>query len=367
MGSSQTAHPKWIRDLKPYVPGKPVEELERELGIEGAIKLASNENPLGPSPRAVEAIRNVVSNTHLYPDAGNYYLKERLAAHLNTSVDRLVVGNGSNELLGLLVRCFTTPDCHAVISEGAFIAYTVVLNASGVPTTRVPMKEAYTHDLVAMAAACTDKTRLLFVANPNNPTGTYNGREEVVRLLRDVPPHVLVVLDEAYFEYAWASDYPDGMSFLGERENLVVLRTFSKCYGLAGARVGYGVAPAYVADILQRVREPFSVNILGQAGALASLDDTDFLEKTISLNRSEMTRLVPALNALGLRSFETQGNFVFSHAKMGGMTLYERLLREGIIVRPLMPYGLKEHVRISIGLPHENDRLLAVLPMVLEA
>ncbi len=362
---NQTPHPNWVRDLKPYVPDKPIEELERELGISGAVKLASNENPLGPSPLAVEAMAKALSQGHLYPDANSFYLKAKLAKHLDVPAEELVVGNGSNELLTLLVRCFTTPEDHAVISEGSFIAYTVVLNAAGVPTTRVPMRNGFGHDLEAMAAACTDKTRLLFVANPNNPTGTYNSRDEIAALLKAVPPHVLVVLDEAYFEYAWAEDYPDGMGFRHLRENLVVLRTFSKCYGLAGARVGYGVAPPYVADLIQRVREPFSLNILGQVGALAALDDQDFVKKTVELNRLEMKRLVPELNNLGLETFETQCNFLFVHSPLGGPELYDRLLRRGIIVRPLIPYRLADHVRISIGLPAENDRALEALRAVI--
>jgi len=359
--NNRTQHPDWVRDLKPYVPGKPVEELERELGIEGAIKLASNENPMGPSPKAAAAAAELVTRSHLYPDAGNYYLKEALATRYGVNSDQIMVGNGSNELLTLLVRAFTTTNCHAVISEGAFIAYTVVLSAAGVPTTKVPMKPAWTHDLEAMAAACTEDTRLLFVANPNNPTGTYNGKEEVMKLLRDVPPHVLVVLDEAYFEYAWASDYPDGVELLGERENLVVMRTFSKSYGLAGLRVGYGIGPAYVAELIQRVREPFSVNIVAQTAALAALEDHEFLEKSVALNLSEMKRMVPALNSMGFDTFATQGNFLLVKAPEGGAALYKSLLHMGVIVRPLIPYGILDHVRVSIGLPHENDRFLEAM------
>ena len=359
--ANPTPHPDWVRDLKPYVPGKPVEELEREMGIQGAIKLASNENPMGPSPKAVEAIRSLAGQTHLYPDAGNYYLKEKLADRLGVRPSQLMVGNGSNELLTLVVRSFATPDSHVVISEGAFIAYTIVLNAAGVPTTHVPMSPQWTHDLEAMTAACTDKTRLLFVANPNNPTGTYNDRDAILKLLKEVPEHVLVVLDEAYFEYVWADDYPDGISLLGERENMVVLRTFSKSYGLAGARVGYGIGPEYVADLVQRVREPFSVNLLAQTAAMAALDDTQFIHDSVKMNREQMIQLVPKLNELGFTTFETQGNFLLVHAPMGGIQLYEGLLRQGVIVRPLIPYRLPDYVRISIGLPDENRRLVVAL------
>jgi len=362
--ANPTPHPIWVRDLKPYVPGKPVEELEREMGIQGAIKLASNENPLGPSPKAMDAIRNLAAQSHLYPDAGSYYLKEKLSERLGVRHSQIMIGNGSNELLTLIVRAFSTTESHAVISEGAFIAYTIVLNAAGVPTTRVPMSPQWTHDLEAMAAACTDNTRLLFVANPNNPTGTYNSEEAVRKLLRDVPEHVLVVLDEAYFEYVWADDYPDGMSLLGERENLAVLRTFSKSYGLAGIRVGYGVGPDYVADLVQRVREPFSVNLLGQTAAMAALDDEQFIKDSVQMNREEMLKLVPQLNGLGFSTYETQGNFLLVHAPMGGLKLYDGLLRQGVIVRPLMPYGLTDHVRISIGLPEENERLVEALRAV---
>lgn len=356
----KTPHPPWVAELRPYQPGKPIEELERELGITGAVKLASNENPRGPSPLAIEAMRRAVSQVHLYPDASAHYLRERLVEHLGVSASEIVVGNGSNELLTLLVRAFATPADHAVISEGAFIAYRVVLGAAGVPLTAVPM-DGFTHDLSAMAAACTDQTRLLFVANPNNPTGTYNPVEDLRQLLRDTPEHVMVVLDEAYVEYIRATDYASALALRGERENLTITRTFSKAYGLAGARVGYGIVRPWVADLLGRIREPFNVNLVGQAGALAALDDVEFVAESAALNASQMAIVVRELDARGVETVPSQGNFVLMHALEGGAALYERLLREGVIVRPLASYGLDEHVRVTIGLPEENARFLESL------
>ena len=356
----KTPHPPWVGQLRPYQPGKPVEELERELGITGAVKLASNENPRGPSPLAVEAMRSAVSRVHLYPDASAHYLRERLVDHLGVPAPEIVIGNGSNELLTLLVRAFATPSDHAVISEGAFIAYRVVLGAAGIPVTTVPMQD-FTHDLPAMAAACTERTRLLFVANPNNPTGTYNPVESLRRLLRDTPEHVMVVLDEAYVEYIRAADYASALTLRDERENLAITRTFSKAYGLAGVRVGYGIVRPFVADLLGRIREPFNANLVGQAGAIAALDDTDFVAESAALNTAQMSLMVEALEMRGVSLVPSQGNFVLMHASEGGGALYERLLREGVIVRPLAPYGLDEHVRVTIGLPEENQRFLEAL------
>jgi len=361
----KVAHPRWVAELKPYEPGKPVEELEREMGIVGAVKLASNENPRGPSPRAVEAMKKVVGDSHVYPDAGTHYLRQRLATHLGVDMNEILVGNGSNELLTLLVRAFATSNDHAVVSEASFIAYRVVLGAAGVPVTYVPVKENFEQDLRAMALACTESTRIVFLANPNNPTGTYCRKEDVETFLKEVPPHVLVVMDEAYREYVQASDCPDALSMRHVRENLVITRTFSKAYGLAGMRVGYAVAPSYVVELVNRIREPFNVSQLGQVAAMAALDDQDFVRQSVELNNQEKAVLESSLDELGLSWTPSEGNFLLVESPIGGKALYDKLLVQGVIVRPLLPYGLNNHVRITVGLPEENQRLITALSAVL--
>lgn len=356
----------WIGELKPYVPGKPVEELERELGIQGSIKLASNENPLGVSPRALEAMTRALSATHLYPDAGAWRLRERLAGLHGVGMDEIVLGNGSNEVLTMLCRVFLRPGLNAVVSRYAFVAYRVVVGAQGAGLVEVPAA-GFGHDLPAMADACNADTRLLFVANPNNPTGTMNTVDELRALLRAVPPHVVVVIDEAYFEYVDRPDYASAMTLRDEREHVVVTRTFSKAYGIAGVRVGYGVMRPAVADLLQRIREPFNANTLAQEGALAALDDTGFLQESVATNRTERTALHARLEALALEPVPSEGNFVLFRSPIGGPALYERLLHRGVIVRPLQPYGMQDHIRVTVGTPAENARFIDALTAVLEA
>lgn len=360
----QTPSPEWVRSLAPYVPGKPIEEVERELGIRGSIKLASNENPLGPSPLAMAAAREAVATAHLYPDAASWRLRDRLAARHGVPMERIVVANGSDELVSLLVRCFCTRDDNVVLGQYGFVAYRLRAAASGVAVRSIPMPDLR-HDLAAMAAACDANTRLLFVANPNNPTGTANTRDEIAQLLRDTPAHVLVVLDEAYVEYAQPGAHPDGLGFLAERENLAVMRTFSKAYGLAAFRVGWGVVPPYVADLIHRVREPFNVNAIGQAAALAAVDDHAFLEQTVALNAVVRDELCAALDALGCPYVRGETNFVLLKPPMGGGALYEQLLQRGIITRPLGPYSLGDYLRISLGTREQNARLIVALREVL--
>lgn len=349
-----------IEKIRAYEAGKPIEELARELGIADAVKLASNENPLGPSPRALEALRHGVASLHRYPDAAAYRLREKLAAHLGVRMDEVIQGNGSNELLDLLVRTFTTPSDHIVFSQLSFVVYELASLAHGTPYTAVPMRDD-THDLAAMAGAVTDRTRLMFIANPNNPTGTYVGREAVERLLREVPPEVIIVLDEAYCEYVDAPDYPDGLKLRHLRERLVVLRTFSKIYGLAGLRVGYGVGPAPIIDYMNRLRNPFNVGSLGQEAAIAALDDREHVERSHRINREERQRLSSALSRLGVRVTPSQANFVYVDLRRPAREVYDQLLRRGVIVRVLGPSTC---VRITVGTPPENDRLLAALAEV---
>ena len=353
-----------IDSIKAYIPGKPLEELERELGITGAIKLASNENPIGPSPKAVEAARRSLEEAHYYPEGDAPLLKANLASHLDVPESHLVVGNGSNEILELMVRTFTTSSHHAVISDHAFLVYRLVLTASSVPFTSVPMR-GMTHDLVAMKAAIRGNTRLVFIANPNNPTGTYNTRAELETFLTGLPQDCIVALDEAYFEYAEAPDYAGGLELRDLHENTVVLRTFSKVYGLAGFRIGYGVTTPVLAGYLNRVRQPFNSNRPGQAAAAAALLDTEYLERSVGTNRRERERLFAALRERGLEALPSQTNFILVAVPGGGANVVDALMRKGVVIRAMDGYGLPNHVRVTVGLDDQNDRFLKALDDVL--
>lgn len=352
-----------IESLRPYEGGKPVEELARELGISDAVKLASNENPLGPSPRAVEAARRALVDSHRYPDGAAFTLREKLAQKHGVSRDEILLGCGSNELLDLAVRTFCTPAHHIVFAEPAFVVYRIAALASGVPFSDVPLTPGLVHDLPAMAAAVKPETRLMFVANPNNPTGTHVGRAALEKLLREVPAEVIVVVDEAYLEYADAPDYPDALELRGLRERLVVCRTFSKIYGLASLRVGYAVAQRGLIDYMNRVRAPFNVSALAQAAAAAALDDQDHVQTSRALNQKERRRLTESLTALGLTPAPSQANFVWVDLGRPARPVYDALLRLGVIVRPFA--GLPTSLRVTVGTERENDRFLNALGQVL--
>ncbi|MBI3178234.1 MAG: histidinol-phosphate transaminase [Deltaproteobacteria bacterium] len=350
--------------LDPYIPGKPVAETERELGISGVVKLASNENPLGPSPKAVAAIRAALAQLHDYPDGSAFYLKERLAKVHGVPPAQIVVGNGTNEIIELVVRTCMRPGENTVCATPAFIVYRLAPQAAGHEIRQVPLK-AMRYDLAAMAARANDKTKLVIIGNPNNPTGTYVTRQELEAFLAAIPAHVLVVMDEAYFEYVGAADYPNGLDYLKTRERLLVLRTFSKCYGLAGLRIGYGIGAPKLIDYLNRGRQPFNTNSLAQAGALAALDDAEHVARCVALNRKEMARLVPELRKRGLGVTDSVANFVLVDFGRDVREIFEKLLRQGVIVRPMVNYGLPTSARITIGTPEQNDRLMAALGRVL--
>lgn len=362
---TNTKSPKWVHEMAPYVPGKPISDLKRELGLTDIIKLASNENPLGPSPDAIQAMQDEAASMWLYPDPGSVDLREALAARLGVEPSEVLVGNGSNELISLLVATFTTPSENVVTSQYAFIAYKVVCGAAGVPIREVPSDD-FRIDVEGLIAACDADTRILFVANPNNPTGTHLDAEQVAKLLRDVPAHVLLVMDEAYFEYADANVCPDAMTLRHLRENVVVMRTFSKAYGLAGCRLGYAVAPAYVAERVNRVREPFNVNRVAQAGALAALADQDHIARCAESNAEVRDALCAGLTKLGLRFWPSQTNFVLFESAIPGAVLNDKLLRAGVIVRPMRGYGLPNHLRVTVGTPSENERFLSALTTILK-
>lgn len=355
--------PDYIRRIVPYVPGKPIDEVEREYGIRGSAKLASNENPLGPSPKAVSALRERLDELHLYPDGGCFHLRHALAARLGVSPERLIFGNGSNELIELVVRTFLRPGDEALRSQGTFVAYGLALDAMGVATCTVPLKE-YCYDLEAMAQALTSRTRCIFLANPNNPTGTIYRRAEWADFLEQVGPEVLVVADEAYFEYAADPNYPDSLLDYREDRSVVTLRTFSKVYGLAGLRIGYAVAPPEIVRMMNQVREPFNVNAAAQWAATAALEDAEHLLRSVEGNRLGLAFLTEGLTARGVEWIPSQANFILVRTGQVGV-VFEELLRRGVIVRPVGP-EFPEHVRVTVGTPDENRRFLDALEEVVK-
>jgi histidinol-phosphate aminotransferase len=354
-----------LQELVPYAPGKPIEELERELGIRDSIKLASNENPLGPSPRAMSAIHDALGGLHRYPDGGGHALIARLSAKLGVGAEQLVLGNGSNEILELAVRGFMLPGDEAVFAHPSFAVYPLVVQAASGVGVRVPLRDL-THDLPAMARAVTARTKIVFISNPNNPTGTAVKKDAFEAFLREISDRVLVVVDEAYFEYMDDPARVDSLQYRDSGKILLALRTFSKCYGLAGLRIGYGVGHPRLVDYLNRVRQPFNVNQLAQVGALAALDDDAHLRASVENNRTELAKLYKALDGMSLRYTRTQANFFLIHVPGGdGNAVHDRLLRRGVIARPMEGYDLPGTIRVTVGTPAENERLLEALREIL--
>jgi len=349
-----------VQKLTPYQPGKPIEELERELGITESIKLASNENPLGPSSKALNAAIDSLQNVTLYPDASGTDLKRTLKDHFGLAEDRLTLGNGSNDLLELIARVFVRPDDEVIYSEYAFIVYPLVTQACCAVSVVTPAKE-YGHDLEAMAHAISDKTRLIFLANPNNPTGTVFSVDEFRAFMSRVPEHVMVVLDEAYTEYLTAGNMPNGLLLANEYDNLIVTRTFSKAWGLAGLRCGFAYASVAVTDLLNRVRQPFNVSLAALAAAQAVLSDSEYLKRSQEVNQQGLKQMFEGLTALGVKFVPSQGNFVLIDLEQSAMPIYQSMLLKGVITRPVGNYGLPNHLRVSIGLDHENKRFLKAL------
>lgn len=354
-----------VRELEPYQPGKPIEELERELGLTDVIKLASNENPQGPSESVRESLLTVIPELSRYPDGSAYNLKRALSAHLGLAPDRITVGNGSNDVLELLARVFLSPGDEAVVSRHAFVVYPLVIKASGARQVIVPARE-WGHDLEAMAAAISARTRMVFIANPNNPTGTWVRKSELVSFLERVRDDVLVVLDEAYSEYVEEPEYPNGVELLSRYPNLVVTRTFSKVYGLASLRVGYGLSHPDIADLMNRIRQPFNVNAMSLAAACAALEDQAYVKRSIALNREGLEQLARGLTQLELDYIPSVGNFITFDVARDAGPVYDSLLREGVIVRPIGVYEMPHHLRVTTGLPEENARFLDALARVLQ-
>jgi histidinol-phosphate aminotransferase len=353
--------PEYVSGIKPYVPGKPMEELERELGITGSVKLASNENPVGPSGKALKAIEGSLRGLNRYPDGGGYYLKQALSERLGVAPEELILGNGSNELIEIAVRTFMRPGEEAVMARPSFVVYSMAVRAHGCRAVEVPLRD-FRHDLDAMAAQVTGKTRVLFIANPNNPTGTINTAPELDRLMEGLPEGVLVVADEAYYEYVTAPDYADSMRHLREGRDILVLRTFSKIYGLAGLRIGYGMARREVVEEMNKVRAPFNTNSLAQAAALSALADEEHLRRSREVNEEGKEYLYRELFSMGLRFVPTEANFIYVTLEGDSNELYEALLRRGVIVRPMGP----DAIRVTVGLPGENGRFVESLKAVMK-
>ncbi len=345
--------PAHILDIVPYKPGKPVSEVKRELGLEQVIKLASNENPLGPSPMALEAVRNALQSVHYYPEDSGFYLRQKLAANLGTDINRIFLGNGSSEIIVNFGRAFLRPGDEILTSETSFVMYYLCGAYLGNPVVKMPMRD-WRYDLESMAAAITPATRLIFIANPNNPTGTFFGRDEWERFMKRVPPNVLVVLDEAYCEYVEEPDYPDGMDYLAHYSNLVVLRTFSKIYGLAGMRVGYAVADPEIIDILYRVKLPFNANSMAQVAALAALDDHEFVARSRRVNQDGLRYLHDFLAAGQYQYVPSVGNFVMILLPVEGGIVFTEMQKRGVIVRPLKGFGVENAIRVTVGTDAEN-------------
>lgn len=357
-----------VQGLMPYEPGKPIEELARELGLtpDRIVKLASNENPLGPSPLALAAARDALGEMCRYPDGNGFELKARLSDYLDVRPEQLTLGKGSNDVLEIAARCFADERTEVIYSQHAFAVYPLVTRAIGAIGVEVPARN-YGHDLDAMAAAVTGRTGLIFVANPNNPTGTVAGAAAIEAFLKRIPPRVIVVLDEAYCEYMEdGDDVADGLALLRRYPNLIVTRTFSKAWGLAALRVGYSVSSAAIADILNRVRQPFNVDAVALAAATAVLDDDDYLRRSREVNTAGLRQLEAALADLGLDWVPSAGNFIAVHVGPGAGAVYQGLLERGVIVRPIGGYGMPGHLRVSVGLEHENRRFIEALAQVPE-
>lgn len=357
---------KGVQELRAYQPGKPIDELAREFGLKAddIVKLASNENPMGPSQKALDAIQSEFKDLTRYPDGNGFELKRVLSKKLNVTHEQITLGNGSSDILEFIVKCFVSQGDEVVVSQHAFAIYGLVTKMMGGSIIQVPAKN-WGHDLPAMASAVTDKTKIVFVTNPNNPTGTWNTKIELEAFLKQVPPHVIVLLDEAYFEYVSEPDYPSGIDYLSQYPNLLVTRTFSKAYGLASLRVGYGVSSPELADLMNRVRPPFNVDSFALAAAVASVKDESYVSQSKQLNDEGMRQLQTGFEQLNLNSIPSVGNFICFEVPGRAMEVYQSLLELGVIVRPVANYEMPNHLRVSIGTQAENQTFLLKLKSLL--
>ncbi len=360
MRISDLANPH-IRNLEPYEGGKPIEELERELGIQDSIKLASNECPHPPSEQVLEALQGALAGVHRYPDGASYYLRRRLAEHLGTRTENLFLGAGSDEILEVLVKCFLAPGDDAVCAWPSFAMYPIVTQGRGARSLRVPLGPELRVDVGALARAVTDRTRLLFLSNPNNPTGTSIGAADLAQLLREVPERVIIVNDEAYLEYVRRKDFPDALTSLKGRPTLITLRTFSKVHGLAGLRLGYAVGHAELIELLERARHPFNVNLLAQVAGCAALEDAKHVTKITRITHAGLDQLERAFDEIGLCYAQSDANFILVEVGPAAGKIHSGLLRAGVITRRMGAFGLDDHLRVTVGLPEENKRFIEAL------
>lgn len=358
--------PDYISTLKPYMPGKPIEELEREIGIKGSVKLASNENPVGPSPKALRALIDYIGNSNTsnsinrYPDGSGYYLKKALSDRLSVGENELILGNGSNELIDIAVRTFLRPGDEAAMAHPSFIVYPMSVQALGGRPVQIPLKE-HTHNLEAIADAVTQKTKMIFIANPNNPTGTINKKDEFDHFLEKIPEGILIVVDEAYYEYVADPDYADSIKHFRNRKDILILRTFSKIYGLAGLRIGYGIARTDILLEMNKIRPPFNTNSMAQKAAIYALQDDTHVRHSQEINEEGKKYLYKKLNCLKIRYIPTEANFIYILLGEDAYLLYNKMLRHGVIVRPVGP----QEIRVTIGLPEENKRFIEAFEAVM--
>jgi histidinol-phosphate aminotransferase len=357
--------PPWSSRIRPYPPGKPIEEVERELG-RTAIKLASNENPLGPSPKAQEAIRKFLDRTHFYPDGGGYYLRKKVAELHALEMDQIILGAGSTDLIELVAKTFLTGGDEAITSESAFYMYRLAIEDMGAGLVLTPMREM-TFDLPAIAHAVTRRTKVIYLGNPNNPTGTMFTAEELDRLLDTIPPRILVVLDEAYYEYVQRPDYSHSVDYVRAGRNILVLRTFSKVHGLAGLRLGYGMGHAELIECLNRIRSPFNASSVAQVAGMAALDDHEHVARSVESNHREMKFLTEELTLQGVRYTPSAGNFLLIDTGRDCEEDFLRLLHEGVIVRPMKIYGFPTSLRVTVGTHEQNEQFLEALHRVATA
>ena len=357
---------KAIRETTPYQAGKPIEEVERELGITNIIKLASNENPLGGSPLAIAAAKLALDNIQLYPDASYLQLRNAIAKYNNVDINMVTVGNGSENCIEFLIKTFLNPESNAIVDQHCFATIQIQIKAFGAQLRKIPSIN-YRHNINETIKQIDQNTKIIFIVNPNNPTGTYTTHDELVHLLNNVPTNIIVVADEAYFEYVEVDDYPRSLELIKEYPNLIISRTFSKVFGLAGLRLGYLITSTTIADLLNRARMPFNVNNCALAAGIAALGDTEFLIKTCKANKDGLSQFEAGLTKLNITYIPSVANFITIDTNKDGLTVFNQLLQKGIIVRPLVPYGLPQHLRITIGSYEQNERVLSALKELLHA
>lgn len=359
--------PDYIKSITPYKPGKPISEVERELGLSNTIKLASNENPMGPNPKVVEAIVKAAGDINLYPDGSAHYLKQAIVEYHkdhNITMDEIVVGNGSNEIIEMAIKALVFHGEEIIISEQAFVVYELIATANDLKLNLVPQKKGHIIDIDGYIKHINDRTKLICLVNPNNPTGTYYPKSDFEKILKAAPKDCIILVDEAYVDYADAADYPDSMNYRKDFANLIICRTFSKAFGMSGLRLGYGITTPEIADYINRVREPFNTNHIAQMAGIAALNDRDYVKKSVETNRVGKEMYYAACKRLGLEYLPTQGNFILirvGETKDAGMKCFDYMLRKGVIVRPVGNYKFPEWIRISIGLPDQNERCIEAL------